>query len=116
MILRVVYASVLQKKQDDFKKYINESVLPKLRSFPGVIFVAQGFCNEEGHENEAVFITGWKDMESADAFENAPSYKTIEGDEDVGMKSFYTHRYQEHGATHAHYETFAVALNEEQFQ
>lgn len=112
MILRIVNATLLPGKKEEFLKFIQAKLVPATKAVPGRLFSARAFCIEEGHENEVVYVSGWDNMESADAFENAPSYQSVapEGTAGVGIKAFYTHRFSEHGAVHVHYNTFTSDL------
>lgn len=116
MILRIVNAQLLPGKKEEFLEFINSKLVPATKAVPGRLFSARGFCIEEGHENEVVYVSGWDSMESADAFENAQSYQALAGADTVGIKAFYTHRFNEHGAVHIHYQTFTSDLFTNEFK
>ncbi|MCC7487096.1 MAG: hypothetical protein IT529_19160 [Burkholderiales bacterium] len=111
MILRIVHATLLPGKKEEFLKFINSKLVPATQTNKGRLFSARGFCVEEGHENEVIFVSGWDSLESAEAFENAPTYGELAPEHGPGgIKAFYTHRYSEHGAVHIHYKTFTTDL------
>lgn len=103
MILRIVHAAVPPEKKKAYIDFINSSLAPGIRGFPGCHFLYVADCVERGHENEVIYVSGWDSMENCDALEKTDLYPG----EVVKVKSFYTDRYREHGATHIHYKTFA---------
>jgi hypothetical protein len=116
VILRIVNATLLPGKKEEYLKFINSQLVPATKNVPGRLFSCRGFCVEEGHEDEVVYVSGWDKMESADAFENATAYRNIAGADVKGIKAFYTHRFSEHGAVHIHYKTFTADLLTSEFK
>ncbi|TAM85075.1 MAG: hypothetical protein EPN41_12745 [Candidimonas sp.] len=103
MILRIVHAAILPGKMEAFKKFINTSLAPGVRGFPGCQFLYVADCVQHGHENEVIFVSGWDKMETCDKLEKTDLYPG----EVVKVKNFYTDRFNETGALHIHYDTFA---------
>lgn len=103
MILRIVNATLLPGKKQAFIDFVNSSLAPGIRSFPGCQFLYVADCVEKGHEDEVIYVSGWDKMESCDALEKTDLYPG----EVVKVKHFYTERFNERGAIHIHYKTFA---------
>lgn len=103
MILRVVHAAVPPEKKKTFIEFINSTLAPAIRKFPGCQFMYVADCIEKGHENEVIYVSGWDKFESCQALERTNVYP----DAAVKAKTFYTERFNEHGAIHIHYKTFA---------
>jgi heme-degrading monooxygenase HmoA len=103
MVLRIVHAAVPKQKQTDYYTFINRTLAPAIRTFPGCRFVYVGSCVEQGHEGEVIYVSGWDTLADCEALEATDLYQGAAST----VRTFYTEPYSA-GAPHLHYEVFAA--------
>ncbi|MBI3109222.1 MAG: hypothetical protein HYY95_27235, partial [Candidatus Rokubacteria bacterium] len=59
MVLRIVHAAVPREKRKEYESFINTTLAPAIRSFPGCRFIYVASCIEKGHEGEVIYVSGW---------------------------------------------------------
>ena len=102
MVLRVVHAAVPREKTNEYERFINSTLAPAIRSFPGCRFIYVASCIEKGHEGEVIYVSGWDSHDNCEALEATDLYQGAA----KTVTTFYTKEYSG-GAPHLHYEAFA---------
>jgi len=102
MVLRIVHAAVPREKKQEYESFINTTLAPAIRSFPGCRFIYVASCIEKGHEGEVIYVSGWDSHDNCEALAATDLYQGAA----KTVTTFYTKEYSG-GAPHLHYEAFA---------